>query len=155
MPTNGKRNRTAGHAWERTSASILRETKFFPHVVTSRSESKARDDKKIDLMNKDEVDNGRLIYSIQCKNTTTSLPYPKLLAEMPDDGYMNVLFHNQTKKRGDRFMSIGQYAALKLEDFIKLITQIEELKHIVNTYFDNHTIEEQIEINDKLKTLGL
>lgn len=155
MPTNGKRNRTAGHAWERASVTKLKDTKAFPHVVTSRSESKARDDAKVDLMNKDELINGRLSYNIQCKNTTTSLPYPKLLAEMPNDGYINVLFHNQTKKVGGRFMSKGQYAMLSLEDFIRLITQVEELKDIVNTYFDNHTIEEQKEINTKLKQMGL
>ena len=152
--TNGKRNRTAGHAFERSSAKLLKAIGF-PHVVTSRSESRSRDDKKVDLMNKDEGANGRLPYNIQCKSKTTSLPYPKVLAEMPDDDYINVIFHNQTKRSNQRFMTVGQYAILELKDFLKMMEQIRILRDITNTYFDNHTTEEQEEIDKTLRENGL
>ena len=152
--TNGKRNRTAGHALERKIVNKLK-TIGFPHAVTARSESKARDDLGVDIMNTNEAVNGRLLYNIQAKNTTTSLAYPKILAAMPKDKQLNVIIHNQTKRSNKRFITKGQYAIMELDSFYSLIERIEKLKDIVNTYFDNHTLKEQQEINEILQKLKL
>lgn len=121
--TNGKRNRSAGHKWERQLAESFRLIGF-PHVVTTRSESKSRDDQKIDLMNVDEGKNGRFPYNIQAKNSTISLKYMKILSEMPKGEGLNVIIHNQTKKQGTRFITQGQYAILSLEDFMYMVKMI-------------------------------
>ena len=129
MATHGKRNRTAGHKWERTCAKLLVNTGY-PHVVTSRSENRKRDADKIDLMNTDEHENGLLPYSVQCKTLSTTAPYPKLLDEMKDlEGATKVVFHQQTKKSDKgRFMESGRYACLYLDDFIKIIGENRKLK---------------------------
>lgn len=51
---NLKRNRARGNDYERKIARELRELGF-PGVVTSRAESKSMDDKKIDLIDKDDL----------------------------------------------------------------------------------------------------
>ena len=130
------RNRTAGHNWERKCIQLLKA--IFPFLVTARSESKARDDAKVDLMNKDEYKNGRVPYNFQCK-TTVNLNYAKELEKMPDDEYVNVILHKKTKKskEGKKFMEVGQYAILELDDFIEIMRQAEEYrkhKRIIDLY---------------------
>jgi hypothetical protein len=120
--TLGKRNRTAGHAWERHLAQIF-NVLGYPHVVTTRSESKSRDDDKVDLINKNERRNGQFVFNVQAKNTAGHLPYAKLLAEMPqEEGIVNIIAHKQTKRVNSRFVTIGQYVTMTLDDFITLIT---------------------------------
>lgn len=121
--TNGKRNRSAGHSWERKIVEVLRKIGF-PHAVTSRSESKSRDDQKVDIINKDEFKNGRLPYNIQAKNTSGTLKYAVVLSEQPkEDGVINVIFHKQTEKQGERFVCRDKFAILYLDDFLKLIKE--------------------------------
>lgn len=145
------RNRQSGHSWERTCAQQLREIGF-PHVVSSRSESRSRDDQKIDLINKDEGTNGRLPYNIQCKNTCQLVPYHeiltrgkgktvtpkalgtkkiKLVEPMPTvDGVINVIFHKYTSNKctSGKFIAQGEYAILKKNDFLEMIEQLELAK---------------------------
>jgi len=133
MPkTNGQRNRTAGHNWERTCKNILIDVGY-PHVVTSRSENKKRDADKIDLMNTNEFENGLLPYSVQCKTLSKTSPYPKLLTEMKDlPGATKVVFHQQTKKSvKGKFMETGRYACLLMDDFIKIIAENKKLREKV------------------------
>lgn len=126
--TNGKRNRTAGHSFECSTVGALKAIGF-EHACTSRSESRSRDDQKIDIINKDERKNGRLPYNIQCKNVVGTLKYAKVLSEMPDHGpEINVVLHNQTKRSVSNFITVGQYAFLKMEDFFQLVQQVENLK---------------------------
>jgi len=129
MSTPGKRNRIAGHNWERECVKIFREVGF-PHVVTSRSENKKRDADKIDLMNTDEIENGLLRYSVQCKTLSTSAPYPKLLTEMKSlKGAIKVILHKQTKKsEKGKFVETGRYAVMHMDDFMDLIKENEALK---------------------------
>ena len=130
MTTNGKRNRHAGHQLERTLAEIFRAIGF-PHVVTTRSESRSRDAQKIDLMNKEERVNGRFPYNVQAKNSTVHLKYAKLLAEIPEvPNVMNVVIHKQTQKVGSRFLPTGEYAILSLNDFLTLIQQRDEQRAV-------------------------
>lgn len=124
--TNGKRNRAAGHGWERQIVRVLREIGF-PHVVTSRSESRSRDNQKIDIVNKDELKNGRLPYNIQAKNTVGTVKYPVTLAALPKDkDIINVIFHKQTRKSGNKFIPTQNFAILYLEDFIELMKERNE-----------------------------
>lgn len=113
-----KRNRRAGHNWERECVEILSE--FFPHIVTSRSESRSRDDQKVDLINKDEYENGRLPIQIQCKTTVNSVNYSKLLDEMPKGD--NVVLHKRTvKSEKGKFVTKGKYAIMEIDLFLKLL----------------------------------
>jgi len=127
------RNRTAGHNFERDIVNVLKEVGF-EHVCTTRGESKTRDDAKVDIMNKNEYKNGRLPFNIQCKNLVTTnknggLDYNTVLHSMPKDGSeTNVIFHNMTQKRGFKFMLVGQFAHLKLYDFIMLMKKVKDLE---------------------------
>lgn len=128
--TNGKRNRQAGHKWERQLAESFRSIGF-AHVVTTRSESRSRDNQKVDLINEDELKNGRFPFNVQAKTTTSHLSYAKLLSEMPEDrGVMNVILHKQTKKAPDgvKFMETGRFAIMQLDNFLDLVKQIYESK---------------------------
>jgi len=108
------RNRTAGLNFERETARILRE--FFPKAVTSRAESRNRDDQKVDLCY-----TGFL--NVQCKSYSKILKYPEILDEMPiEEGQMNVIFDRQTRKTDNgRFMKRGEYVHMHLDDFLELI----------------------------------
>lgn len=132
MATYGKRNRTAGHKWERTCAKLFVEIGY-PHVVTSRSENRKRDADKIDLMNTDEHENGIFPYSVQCKTTSTTAPYPKLLSEMKDlEGAMKVVLHKQTKKSDKGiFLESGRFACMYMDDFMKMVEDNRKLKEEV------------------------
>lgn len=154
-PVKKKRrnNRTAGHNYERKVALELRP--IFPHIVTSRSESKTRDDDKIDLMNKDEGMNGRLPYNIQCKESCEQVRYVDLLFSgtpktvkikktgdikrirakaMPRiNGIVNVVFHRYISKKGTfnisgKFMAQEEFAILTKDDFLNMVRELEELR---------------------------
>ncbi len=121
--TPGKRNRNAGSNWERELVKFFRELNF-PHVVTTRSESRARDARKIDLMNEQERTNGQFMFNVQAKNATGHLKYAKVLSEMPtEEGVINVVMHKQTEKTetSGRFLPKGKFAIMHMEDFEKLI----------------------------------
>lgn len=122
------RNRNAGHKFERDVAKLLRDIGF-EHVVSTRSESRGRDNQGIDLMNKDELVNGRLPYNIQCKSMAERVPYFQLLRDLPaGTGSINVVFHQFTEKRGSKFHPKGHYAILNMEEFLKLIKELEYCK---------------------------
>lgn len=153
MPTNGKRNRNAGHAWERENAEDFR--KFFPNVATSRSCNRARDAQKVDLAYADEYKLGRFPYNVQSKNYSKSVLYPKLLSEMPqEDGIYNVVLHKQTANVNGRFLAKGKYAILNYEDFFKLVA-FRQAYEAVLAYVDFVPDEERKELETTLKDLGL
>jgi hypothetical protein len=120
--TNGKRNRAAGHGWERKLVDMFKKVGF-EHVVTTRSESKSRDDDKIDLMNKNERKNGQFVFNVQAKNVANTLKYAELLREMPNEkGIINVVAHKQTKRVGTRFVPQGTFMIMSLDHFFTLIS---------------------------------
>lgn len=126
--TNGKRNRSAGHSFELAVVKHMKEHGF-PHVVTSRSESRSRDNEGTDLINSKESINGRLPYNIQCKNVCSPLKYPPILAGMhKTPGVTNVIFHKCTKRSATNFIPVGNYAILDMEDFLKLISELNNKK---------------------------
>lgn len=119
--TPGKRNRTAGSNWERELVKFFRELNF-PHVVTTRSESRARDARKIDLMNEEERTNGQFVFNVQAKNATGHLKYAKILSEMPTEtGIINLIAHKQTEKTNERFLPKGKFVIMHLDDFEKVV----------------------------------
>lgn len=127
--TNGKRNKAAGHGFERQVVKDLKAIGF-PNVCTSRLASRLRDSQKIDVVNEDEDKYGRLPYNIQCKNLAKLADYPKLLDELPQDtSHINVVFHKKTKKTtAGVFRTQGEYAILKLDDFYSMMKKIVELE---------------------------
>ena len=113
-----KRNKTVGSQWERDSANLLRPV--FPDACTSRSESRNRDNEKVDLCN-----TGFL--NVQNKCYSKPLKYDEVLDEMPvEEGQMNVIFDRQTRKHptSGRFMKKGEYVHMHLEDFVELIKKV-------------------------------
>jgi hypothetical protein len=112
------RNRTEGHNWERKCVKLLKH--IFPFIVTSRSESKSRDDMGIDLINLQEYVNGPLPLEFQCKSTAKHVKYKNIFDKMPGI-FPKVILHKLTEKRGKRFYEVGQYAILDLDTFIKLL----------------------------------
>jgi len=132
------RNRRAGQGYELLCRDLFRKLGF-EHVVTSRSESKGRDGQGIDLMNKDELLNGRFEYNVQCKCYSTRIAYDDILNKMskvPD--VINVIFHKLTSKltkkgktnADGRFMVKGTFAILSVEDFLVLVAAKRELDEI-------------------------
>jgi hypothetical protein len=134
MATNGKRNRAAGHSYELEIATAFRAAGH-SHVVTSRSESRSRDNMKIDLINKNEGKVGRLPYNVQCKNVAGKLQYHKVLGELPKDpGVTNVVLHKQTQWVGTRFVVRDKFAIMYQEDFFELVKELKALQDAVHFY---------------------
>jgi hypothetical protein len=131
---NGARNRRAGHAFELVSAKQL--VSVFPHIASSRSCNRKRDDAGVDLVNSDEYENGRLPYNFQCKSQAQGVNYHSLLKSMPkESGIMNVVFHRFTEKKetmsGDVFIIKGEFGLLRMVDLIELIRASELLKAVL------------------------
>lgn len=118
MSKKVRNSRTAGHNWERTCVGLLKEV--FPRAVSSRAESKTRDDQKVDICNTEFL-------NVQCKNYSKRINYDDVLDEMPvEEGQMNVIFDKQTRKHptSGRFMKRGEYVHMHLEDFVELIKKV-------------------------------
>jgi len=88
---------------------------LFPEAVSSRSESKNLDNKKVDICNTGD-------FYIQCKNTSSKVDYHKVISEMPKDKIC-LIAHKYTKKSNKNFVKQGEYIILKFEDFISLISK--------------------------------
>jgi hypothetical protein len=120
-PKKIRNSRTAGHNWERSCVNILKD--IYPETVSSRSESKRRDDQKVDLMYTG-------IFNVQCKNVNTRVNYVEVLRSMPvEKGRINVIFEKKTKKslNAGRFLEEGRYIHMDMNDFINLIRNYETL----------------------------
>ena len=92
--------------------------------MTSRSESRSRDNDKVDLINQDEHKNGRLPVNFQCKTTSKGVNYVSLLNQMPMEMFNCILHRYTEKSEKGRFISKGDYAIMKMDDFINLIEQV-------------------------------
>ena len=132
--TNGARNRSAGHAFELVAAKLIEP--MFPHVASTRSCNRSRDNEGIDLCNRDELKQGRLPYNIQCKSMASGVSYMTLLNALPKDkGVVNVVFHRYTKgvenKSGKKnFFIQGEFAMTRMVDFVELMKDREALKQL-------------------------
>jgi len=104
----GKASRVKGHTFERDMAKIFREMGW-EKCVTSRAESKAKDDQKIDLCFTDP-------FNVQCKAVENLGSIHKVLAEMPEDTNYNVVMHKRSRS--------GVIVAMTLEDFAEIVNKL-------------------------------
>jgi hypothetical protein len=104
----GKRNRNAGHDYERQIAQELRNIGF--EAATTRQESRAMDNAGIDL-----------------KTTFPLAPQIKCSQNTPDIEHIlngtnaSIIFWKKVRKSGSKFMPRGEYVILRKEDFYNLI----------------------------------
>lgn len=97
--------RTAGHSYERKLAQELREIGF-DSCVTSRAESKTRDDQGVDLCHTGPL-------NIQAKRWKSAPSYHTTLDAMPDEpGQINCIFHKRPNK--------GEVVVMAKTDFLEL-----------------------------------
>lgn len=113
---NLKRNRTRGHDYERLIANELRELGF-PGVVTSRSESKSFDDKKVDLIDTE----GKLFFNPQLKSTINTPDYFGIAKECPFKDKPFVIFWKKIKPTESTFRSEGEIVMIPKTFFYDLI----------------------------------
>lgn len=109
-------SRTKGHAYETKIAKELRELGF-TEVVTSRSESKAMDDNKVDLIDKAD----KLPCKIQLKSTQSIPSYFKIRSESTVDPKEFVIIWSKQEKREVNIVSVGEAVIMDKSLFYKLI----------------------------------
>ncbi len=84
-------NRDAGHRYERDLAEAYRRAGC-GDCVTSRSESRSRDDQGVDLCFTGPV-------NVQAKRWKSAPSYHDVLAKMPDEpGQINLIHHKRPRK---------------------------------------------------------
>lgn len=108
------KNRDRGNSYELSVIKRIRH--IYPDAVSSRSESKNLDNKQVDICYTGN-------FHIQCKLMATKPDY-KILDEMPQDK-IPVIFHKYTRKGKVNFITQGEYAILKLDDFINILEKLE------------------------------
>jgi len=100
----GKRNRTAGHNYERQICQELRYLGF--EARSSREVDPTLDHAGIDIKT-----SFPLTPQVKCTSTVPNIK------EILDKA--GILFWKRTKKAGTRFMPSGEYIVMKKEDFYK------------------------------------
>ena len=114
-------SKNKGNAYERQIASELREIGF-NGVVTSRSESKSKDDDKIDLIDKD----GLLPIEIQLKKTQSTPQYFKIREESSVDNKKFVIIWAKQEKKEKNICTVGECAIISKELLYELIKPYAE-----------------------------
>lgn len=79
-------------------------------AVSSRSESKNKDDQGVDLCFTDP-------FNVQCKAVENLGPVHKVLAAMPKDSNYNLVFHKKNRQ--------GVVVSMTMEDFLELIQMLK------------------------------
>lgn len=122
------RNRNAGHNYERT---IVNEIKpFYPGVVTSRSESRNKDNLGIDIFDT----SGKMPFHIQCKvSVGLSSNKIKQLIEAGDGEKPMVVFHKLVEKQNTKFTTKGEYVYMDKKLFEFFLENLNDLYIIKNT----------------------
>src|SRR4051812_22493755 len=140
MATNGKRNRSAGHNYERDE--VIAHRKYFKFVATTRSCNRDRDNKGIDLANPNEIEVGRFPIDASLKTSYQSrIDYAKLLDEMESSpNRIKAIFHRRTRKSdGGKFMVKGEYVVLErkgYEVFLQHLFAIQLMKEEYPEFFN-------------------
>jgi len=166
------RNRNAGNAYE--VALVARYNSFgfnlgkdeflplFYKVGTTRNLSRAMDALKIDITTQDPEKHSSFGLTIQAKNSTTAISYPKLLSQMQEGvdkyGGMPVIYHKQTQRAGKNFMSRGEYIIMHAKDFETILIKMKTYKLAYNevmTYYDSFSEEIQESLIKFLTALNL
>lgn len=121
---NGARNKAKGSEYERKIAKELRDLGF-DGVVTSRSESKAVDNNKVDLIDTEN----KLPCFIQLKRTVNTPQYFKIREESTVDSEKFVLIWNRQEKANVNFVSVGEVVMLPKTLFYELIKPYAKSKN--------------------------
>lgn len=100
--------RVKGHAYEIQIRNWFRELGW-TRSVSSRSESKNKDDQGIDLCFTDP-------FSVQAKAVEKLGSIHDVLARMPQDENYNIVFHKKNRK--------GTIVAMTIEDFKELLEML-------------------------------
>lgn len=105
----GKVNsRAVGHAYERELRKRFRE-KWWPTCETSRFASKMHDDAGVDFVNTGE-------FNIQAKRMKVQPNFRKVLAHMPEDGKINVVYH--------KIPNAGEVVVMSAADFERMLNEL-------------------------------
>lgn len=118
---NAKRNKRAGHDWERFIIDVLKERNLYPNAITTRQGSRQLDGSGIDIMNSNEVIDGIMDDTIQAKAYSTCVPYPALLERLYLSGRKNpVVFHRHATRDegGNKFLARGLYAISYMDVYV-------------------------------------
>jgi hypothetical protein len=113
---NLKRNRARGNAYECAIAQELRDLRY-PNIKTSRSESKAMDDRKVDLV---DLDN-KLEFYPQIKATMNTPDYFGIEKQCPLKDKPFIIFWKKIKATESTFRSEGEIVMLPKSFFYELL----------------------------------
>ena len=113
---NLKRNRARGNAYECAIAQELRDLGY-TNIKTSRSESKAMDDRKIDLV---DLDN-KLEFYPQIKATMNTPDYFGIEKQCPLKDKPFVIFWKKIKATESTFRSEGELVMVPKSFFYELL----------------------------------
>lgn len=114
MATRGRSARQKGHSFELQVRDFFRELGY-DKCVSSRSESKNKDDQGIDLCFTGP-------FNVQCKAVENLGSMHRVLGDMPQDENYNVVFHKRNRQ--------GVVVAMSMEDFKEIIQMLTANKII-------------------------
>jgi len=106
--------RVKGHSYELQIRDLFKSLGW-DKCVSSRSESKNKDDQGIDLCYTDP-------FNVQCKAVENLGSLHKVLSEMPQDTNYNLVFHKKNRQ--------GTIVAMSIEDFKEIIEMLTKNKII-------------------------
>jgi hypothetical protein len=104
-----KSARAKGHSFELAIRDVFKDMGW-DTCVSSRSESKNKDDQGIDLCFTDP-------FNVQCKAVEALGNYHKVLSAMPKDNNYNIVVHKRNRQ--------GVVVSMTLEDFVELVTMLK------------------------------
>ena len=111
--------RNKGHRYETKIAQELRN-RGLTDVVTSRSESKSMDDKKVDLVDR----SGKLPCYIQLKNTVNTPQKHAIKKECPLKDKPFIVIWNKQVKKEKVFGSAGEVVIMDKDFFYELLSKL-------------------------------
>jgi len=110
-----RNNKTAGNKCELYFLKKL-QLLYKDKLYTTRNVSKLSDDKKIDIENETLT----LPFKYQIKQSVKRIKYDDILNSM-DDNNDNIILHQLTEKRGERFFKKDDYVIMKYEVYEKIM----------------------------------
>lgn len=129
--TNGKRNRAAGHDWEKEVVALFRDRGIYPKAITTRQGSRALDALGIDAMNDSEETHGIMDDTVQCKNVSGGVNYHALIQDLIASGRPHpVVFHKRTSRREQNMVVQGHYCTSTLDTYVHLMACKQAIKRM-------------------------
>jgi hypothetical protein len=105
--------RKKGHAFELDILRWFNDRGFT--ALTSRNESKRKDDAGIDLCYTEP-------FSVQCKAVERAINHHSVLAKMPNDSNYNLIFHKKSR--------LGVTVTMTIQDFSEILNMLIKNKII-------------------------